>query len=821
MADPSDLDPPSREEGFNPRDLTSIETVSGFDLQDLKDIVATVYGTRDDSGEMVPDENAGERIVNNAITDLAGQLEGVTKESIISGDGSSEYFGDIVGETLIHVYANGESGGGPRAAQQIQNRIANLSKGEEFADERAEIERLEEEYELKPRRDPTSNEEAFAHVDGFLDYLNDSFNSDRLMRFVFRRGFELMDESFETNKEASGIFGDVYSGLDADTFLFHVKAAMFSMTAEGAAADATAEEETRRTALGVGLRRHRHDLVNPQGSAMRAPFMDTPSGRATRSVLSEEIPPEFTEEEVEDNFALLENFLHEYETGRSDLPWDHRLRDQSGILKAIEEGNGSPRVDDLMENARISTRTVRFLDPAVALGTERMTAEDLDEVAELRNSRTFRNMGPAEQAKQLAAKAQQMSNRASNYLWETSNQLGGAIGPDGEPEFDPEDTVYTREFFTKEYSDEIKDVIQETYLNPSAYPGLQAQFIDTSNAMRLKLERAMAPQLDLQNELTMGDLQRYYLEMPDKNFREMQLAALQAGAYDQPNSPYQGADEIPWGSRGDEVARVHWDSAVARSRRQNLLGEKITVDAILDAATERGINRDLQTIEDLRDSADNLRALAQRAPNLASILISTPETIISQADALAQRELGRNATPEERRLLIKMVRTQQQINGTAKARQAAAVQNRELTTQAELQDIRGDRAETAQGFSDRRDQILSENTSAEAERNFEGTVDQNLIDPGVERRNRLLAELQAEEDAALAQQGIETGGGGIDGGNTTGGGSDVQVTTFEDFDQKAFMQNYLKQNNAPEVREHAVRQGFNTFMRALKSPISQ
>ena len=814
MADPSDLDPPSREEGFNPRDLTSIETVSGFDLQDLKDIVAIVYGSRDE-----PDTNAGDRIVSNAINDLAGQLEGVTKESIIEGDGASEYFHRIVGETLIHVYANGESGGGPRAAQQIQNRIANLSKGEEFADERAEIERLEEEYELKPRRDPTSNEEGFAHVDGFLDYLNDSFNSDRLMRSVFRRGFELMDESFETNKEASGVFGDVYSGLDADTFLFHVKAAMFSMTAEGAAADATAGEETRRTALGVELRPDGDDSFIPQGSDRRAPFID-PSGKATRFASAEEIPPEFTEEEVEDNFALLENFLHEYETGRSDLPWDHKLRDQSGVLKAIEEGNGSPRVDDLMKNARISTRRVRFLDPAVALGTDRMTAEDLDLVAELRNSRTFRNMGPAEQAKQLAAKAAQMANRGSNYLWETS-LLGGAVGPDGEPEFDPEDKVFTREFFTEEYSNKIKDVIQETYLNPAAYPDLQAQFIDTSNAMRLRLERAMAPQTDLRNEISMGDLQRYYFEMPDRKFREMQLAALQAGAYDQPNSPYQGSDSIPWGSRGDEVARSHWDSAVARSRRQNLLGEEITVDAILATATERGLNRDLQTIEDLRDSADNLRALAQRAPNLASILISTPETIISQADALAQRELGRNATPEERRLLIKMVRAQQQINGTAKARQAAAVQNRALTAEAELQDIRGDRAEVAQDFSDRRDQILSESPSIEAEKNAEGTREEFFLQPSIARRGNRLRELQEEEDAALASQGIETGGGGMDSGNTTGGGSDVQVTTFEEFDQVAFMQNYLKQNNAPEVREHAVRQGFDTFMRALKSPISQ
>ena len=803
-------------ESVSPQDMTTLTTVSGFDLEDLERIVAEVLGSVDEPATAV-----GERLVAEVVDSIAENTEGRTPQNIRE---DPRNLMNILSRLLAGIHASRDMG--PRVAQKIQNVISNQDMTKPFAAQRREIAERDA-LTLQAYPDPLTFQEGKAQIKSFYDYMIDSFNQDQMMRTAITTAMKLTMDAYEGIEEVAAdrdpvitasttnVYGQIVGRSQREQFYLDF---LNKTETPGAELFLTILEETLRGGKSIETQRNRveggtgEDIpMTFRGVATGAP--DVASGSTVgMQERGDQFDSELSSSELESLIKLLDNFMHEWETGRADMPFDHATR--SEIVKRVEAENGSPRSFDLLSNGRIATRQIRFIGPEVALGLNRMTNEEIDLVSQLRNNRSFKLLPPQEQQRQIQWKSEQMANRVTDYVWESSlmaQNKGTTL--EGDPFYTPEGAAFTREYFNEGFTERLLESVGLTMVNedPLALVGLEESIIDVTTRFQEDLLRAATPGGLTATEVSLGSLERMFFEMDDKRFRELQLGAFYAGAYEDVNSPYKSIDEIPWGSREDMVVRSQWDNAIMRSHRQSLLGREITVESIFDEATRMGSQRLYTDVQDLRDQADDLRALGV-APDMASIVISQPVTIIAQADAIAQKEMGRNATPEERRLLISLVQSQQKMNGARLARFDASLKNQRFFDEADVIDRRADMDESTVDLSLAEAQIKSKTISGDAMQRATEGGDTMFLGPSQDDTARDLARLR-QESTDQAAEGLGDVGDGVSPGGA------LQIEEFEEFDAAGFMRKYLKTHNAGDVQSHQVRKGFDTFIKALSSPI--
>jgi hypothetical protein len=702
--------------------------------------------------EMVLDEVYGEGAGKNMIKEVKKEAEqsGLDWDDFTS---TPESTGSIVTRVMQKLILRGE---GEDSIRQLSRTITQYHTGQEVEEDGRLLD------EIVAYGVPKNGSEALMQVDSMMGYLMDTFKEDRAMRNVISEAYAQMVSS-------TGLQGVNMDDPTGSAGLSSVDPTAFNT-------------ETLIKNLKASL---------------------DPS---TRSSLSRV----YTEEEATANVVLLDALHAEWESGRSDLPFDHPMRDPQGIVKEVEEANNSPRSRDLLADNRVAMREIQFLDPAVEFGLTQLTEDKRYALEEALARMDSQNRTEQEKREYIETFMNQTKEVLVDYLWESSSLREDPFSRTGES--DPADVINTK--LTKSHIDRMlginpTSVASNILKGGSVSEGLNAAeeagrrfFADPEKNAGL----ANRGKFEAEGPVTMGELNEYFFKMSDAKFRELQLGAWQSGAYGNTDIA-----DIPFGIRTDEIARAQWNNAILETRNSQRLGFNVTLEDILERASAGGLEVRRRQAEDLRDQAAFQRDSATAASSeTIAIEVSDPLTIIGKADAMAQQILGRNATPEERKLLVGVVRSREREDQVAKARFTAGQRASAQLEQALLVEQQAVALESQIEREIREAEIRSRsitNTGVrEATPDGMEIPDANTLDQYVNRELEL--QQNAGQTAPAANQTTGTSAGG-----------NVSIREFQDFDSNAFMENWLKQNNAGEVQALGVRDSFQTFLNALRAPV--
>lgn len=509
--------------------------------------------------------------------------------------------------------------------------------------------------------------------------------------------------------------------------------------------------------------------------------------------------------------SLLSALEGEWQSGRADLPFDHPDRDPTGILSPIEQENRSPRVRILLGEEPIELREVSFTNPVDVMGFDELLDVERAQLEDFIQSLPP-GLNPTQRAQFINNQIDGYLRSRINQMWETGPLAG---------EFDINELGYSRESFTDEFLAGLKaeneaklrsyteaDGSGNTFAQADAASmGLVADFREHMNSLSRQMAAANDPLARGGAPVSLGELQRFYNEMPDDQFRQVQMDLFLAGAYGENARP----EDIPFGDKTDTTAWEAWNGAIRESGIQARRGQKVYVEDVFERMRSGALGAREDQIRALRqNAADTIRAGQDAVTaNFATITVSDPRLLVDNADAIARRILGRNATPDERRILIAAVQDQQRTNKRAQVRaQASSLAN---SYQRE-----------AERFIDEANRLAFEETEAGIR---QGTVTDEQIRRGASQDVGLggleaIGIREGELARARAEAGIEEPGGdpleGLDPAAIGGGGG---IQEIQEFDANAYMEDWLMENNAEEARSHQIRQGFGSFLKALQSPI--
>ena len=665
---------------------------------------------------------------------------------------------DIVLQTSFYMGGEGDLRKLSRGIETF--RSGEIEEGErEFVDARSS-------EQLKSFSTPTTASEGLLQVQAFQSYLQDTFKNDSGMKDMVSEAYTAM----LTGVGISDIQGSLTNGLG-----------------DGVGIDVSQINPD----VFIGLIRERIGA-------------DTTGFGFVRPVSDEE----------KANDVVLFDALHtEWETGRADLPFDHPEREtapSSLIVKDVERANGSPRSRVLLEDNRIGTRTITYVNPVDALGLSDATSEIRQGLEAQMGSAQWANLDPLLQEQIIRDAVERGRKEVIDYVWASSGLAGDDFSESGLS--DPDETVntvMTRDHIDKMLGNNVAEITADimsggrSNITGSAF----REVMDTAASLADGINQRKNANAGPNAPVTVSELNEYYFKMTDERFRELQLGAWNAGLYGTAD-----VADIPFGDRMDEIARNHWNGAISRSRTADRLGISQTVEDILEDASFGGLEQRRRRASDLRDQGTALRSAASSSTG-EDVRISTsdPLSIIAKADELAQQLLGRNASPQERQLLVKLVQGQQRDDQVAKARFDAGARANVQLSEAVAFEEEANRVEAAIEAEIAEASIRSGSVTNRQVRERTGAgmeiPDQATLDDFV---NREIAIGDLNQDGTQAQQAGSTSSTGV--GN-------VNITEFQDFDASAFMDNYLKANNAGEVQTVGVRDSFNTFLSALRSPV--
>ncbi len=626
---------------------------------------------------------------------------------------------------------------------------------------------------------PTTGIEAYTQVGELVDYLSDTFKEDPIMRRFVRHSWEEMLDEVNFNSD----------GTPKDQLSF---------------TDNAIDPVT----------------WNPEELANRVKGMLATGGLKSLT----------TDEERAATAVLLDALHEEWESGRADLPFDHPERDPMGIVKEVEEANNSPRSRNLIADNGIESRRIKFTDPFISRGLGEITNDQRQSLDHARRNPSWDSYSMEERSGLIDEALRRSQKEVVDYVWETSSLAFDPLG-EGE-ERDPDQVVNSE--MGREHIEMMLGLDIEVATKDIATTGNTGVYFDgligSANRVMTKIDMEAAEarrndeqfllggtlafgpfppipksRFGAQAPTTVGELNQYFFEMSDNRFREIQLGAWQAGKY-------VGIDvaDVPFGDRTDPVARGHWNAAVRESADADRLGIFQTVEDILVNASEGGLATRRRQVEDLRSEATFDRDSAARiSAEKSAIFPLHPLSIARRADLMAQEVLGRDATAEEKRLLVGLVQKQDRENQVTIARfnagqRASAKLEEALTAEAEAGRLEA-QIEAEMEEADIRSKAVTD-------RQVRGDTAPGMELPDAQTMDSFV---NREVDIGNLQenqtQQVEATGDVTD-------GSDTVIEEFEVFDANAFMSNWLKENNAGEVQELGVRESFQTFLNALRSP---
>lgn len=514
-----------------------------------------------------------------------------------------------------------------------------------------------------------------------------------------------------------------------------------------------------------------------------------------------------TDEEVANDDAFLETLLQEYASGRHRLPFDDERRDPTGVVTAYLEESGSSLTKDTREPG-FETREVSFFDPYQELDLDSLMASDRTTVENLLNSDAYKRASYRDAQTMLQNIMETTGRRVFNQLWNYSPL-------DAMQDIDPSTLANTSEFFTKSFLDEWVDETVTRRANALFERGgannlldfgsdkWKSSFSDFFKAIKGDAQEMMERRLEGarpkdSTEVPAHELQAFINEMPDERFRQIQLDLWFAGAYEETSGP------VPWGDRADDVAWNAWNQAIADASRLKRRGQSVRVEDIFDILGENGLSDRRKAIDD--DLAD---AQANLALNLSTIPIdlTDPAALIEAADIQAKSLLGRNATPEERRMLVSIIHSGQRNAQTKRARAIAGAESRKniesaLRDKSQLDfDVDKAIAESKFGLSPLARKQLVEGGDAGLLAGMDVPLD------------REMSNIRERHEVA---PGSDTVGAP---GPTGPQEPQVSFEEFVGYDPQARMRQFLMENNAEEVQTKELRSSFNTFLQALRTPI--
>jgi hypothetical protein len=782
-------------EGKDPLDFTSeLETKGDFDFPALEEVLADVLGV-----------------------DVAPMVIARAKESVQQNGGDWDAFTNpaAIDSAVNLVMQTVWSVDGEESMRAVHDGIRNFDIDERLEGQ-TNFDRERSSEDLRSFNPPLNAYEGELQLNSFTDYLNDTFKGDR---------------------EMSILLGEVWRDIKGNAFQRSAPALRGMV---GRELERSFPGGDPRNEVGPG--RGVADAAGDRQDSFGDPNMINPDEfvrRVREAIAGNGQWAPRTEEEKANAIILMDALHDEWMTGRAALPFDHPDRDPNGIVKEVEEANDSPRSKDLLSDGRIATREIQYQDITKVLGLDNLTDQARADLERQIKHGSWSFFTPEEQNTKIAEALRTGQKNVIDYIWETSILAYDEFGLDGRS--DPNEAINTRisrdeinqllnldvnaaaeeivsggapavaGFFGR-MKEKVSTIEQRlaasraTVKEPSVGTGL----IAASGALAEGLEFARSGMgYKAPERVTRLELNQLFFDMSDVKFRQLQLGAWQAGLYGDTE-----IEDVPFGDRSDEVSRGHWNGAIQKSSESARLGIKETFEDILANASESGLEGRRRQVEDFRDTAKSERRIAEAitSAETTGIELSDPLSIAGRADEMAQRLMGRNATPEERRLLVGVVQEGQRQDQTSRARFAAGQRaNAQLSTAIELEaqaDELERELEAQLSEGEIRSKSSTNRQAREAINSNPGVLDEGAGQQ-ILRRDAAIDDLRPQNDVSGGGAGtrIDTSGNGL------------QIKEFTEFDGSAFMENWLKQKNPEEVQGLAVRDSFNTFLRAIRSPV--
>jgi len=637
---------------------------------------------------------------------------------------------------------------------------------------------------LPPRREfPIDADSAVHSIDGLEAYLLDTFGEDREMKRLIS---QVMPELLGG---AQGLFDQIdMEAVDPNTM--NPVAYMQLLKTKVAKADAD------KRANGTFFDKVTGDVGNPT------------------------------------NYPMFDAILEEYQSGRSDLPAGHSGRDPSGLITPVEEANNSKRLRNLDGSDGLTTKIIEFQDPNILFGIDDFSAKEMQAYQNMFSNPAYtQELDPAIRAGMLNDFTIASTERAINYAWELGSMsqqtINDPITGVARNLFNEDSVVHSKDIYSKSQQGKLQRELSDLLSGVSETPdeeqreGMWGGLLDIISGQVNEVKRQqILDSTDIDERLANQTLGAevaydYFYNMSDKDFRALQLGALNSGiVYPEGTT----IDDIRFGDRTDNFAFKHWDNAIAESARQDLLGQKVDINTILDNASFTGEERRRRAIQDERDKlVSDRNASNQRIADINVFNNPDPLAIRDSADSWAQDLLGRRATEAERNLMVKAISAKQKSNHAEQVRAAQTAAAQTLGDQIK----EAEKAIAEFEFERVENQIKSETIDDFEVLGAEGGGG-SLFAPGSdalsgitqrigERENRIQAEREQRglNDEVSVDAGV--------GGGTGNGGSVIRET--QAFDPNAWMRNYFKTNNNGEYKEHQMREVFDNFTGLLGQPI--
>ena len=482
---------------------------------------------------------------------------------------------------------------GPEASDEFLEGIVAHGNDDILAAKPSDLE-----VGLPPRRQfPTDSEGARHSVQGLHAYLMDTFGEDRQMKRIINQS---MDEILASGEPARP-FGEP-TPLDANSvnpvaYMQILKHRMAQMEEEAGA-----------------------------GASFFEKITGTGDGRPSGS-----------------RFALMDAILEEYQSGRSDLSAGHSGRDPSGLITPVETGNNSKRLRN--EGDGLTTKVIQFQDPNVLFGIDDFSAKEMQAYQSMFSNPAFTNeLDPAIRAKMLNDFTIAATERTINYAWELGSMsqqtIQDPITGINRNLFNEDSVVHSKDIYAKSQQSKLQRELEELLSgldgdddgDVEARTGIFGQLQDLMRTQFKEAKRQIIlDSTDIDERLANQTLGAevaydYFYNMSDKDFRAMQLGAFNSGiAYPEGMT----IDDIRFGDRTDNYAFQHWDRAIAESARQDLLGQKVDINTILDNASFSGEERRRRAIQDERDNLLSDRRASDHAGSLTSTCSTTLTRLLS------------------------------------------------------------------------------------------------------------------------------------------------------------------------------------------------